>query len=53
MQIVAVKSSTQDNCFICASDVAGSVPWSGVQNKPTTVSGYGMTDAATIEYVDS
>ena len=53
MQIVVVKSSTQDNCFICAADVAGKVPWSGVQNKPTTVSGYGMTDAATIEYVDS
>ena len=53
MQIVAVKSSTQDNCFICTADVAGNVPWSGVQNTPTTLSGYGITDAATIEYVDS
>ena len=53
MQIVVVKSSTQDNCFICAADVAGNVPWSGVQSKPTTLSGYGITDAATIEYVDS
>lgn len=53
IQIVAIPSSTQDNCFICTADVAGSVPWSGVQSKPTTVSGYGITDAATIEYVDS
>lgn len=53
IQIVAIPSSTQDNCFICTADIAGSVPWSGVQNKPTTLEGYGITDAATTEYVDS
>ena len=26
---------------------AAHVPWTGVDNKPTTLSGYGITDAAT------
>lgn len=29
------------------------VKWSGVEDKPTTLAGYGITDGATIEYVDS
>lgn len=34
--------------------VAGSVNWSGVQNKPTTVDGYGITDAVkTTDLVDA
>lgn len=31
---------------------AGSVDWSGVQNKPTTVAGYGITDAYTKSEID-
>lgn len=34
-------------------DSAESVPWSGVQNKPTTISGYGITDAYTKTQVDN
>lgn len=36
-----------------SANTANNVNWSGVESKPTTVSGYGITDAATIEYVDS
>ena len=36
-----------------SANTANNVNWSGVQSKPTTVSGYGITDAATIKYVDS
>ena len=35
------------------ADNAENVLWGNVQSKPTTVSGYGITDAATIEYVDN
>lgn len=30
-----------------SADTAAQVPWSGVQNTPTTLQGYGITDAAT------
>lgn len=30
---------------------AAAVPWSGVQSKPTTLSGYGITDAATSTHI--
>ena len=48
-----------DSGFLTVSDTidtanrANNVDWTGVESKPTTVSGYGITDAATIEYVDS
>ena len=45
------KAGTIDNAL--SADFASNVRWSGVSDKPTTVSGYGITDAATIEYVDS
>ena len=45
------KAGTIDNAL--SADFASNVRWSGVADTPTTVSGYGMTDAATIEYVDS
>jgi len=41
------------NIYVATADVAGSaayatnVAWSGVSSKPTTLSGYGITDAAT------
>ena len=35
------------------ADRAGAVPWSGVTGKPTTLSGYGITDAATKSELDS
>lgn len=35
------------------ADEAYAVPWSGVSGKPTTLSGYGITDAATKSELDS
>lgn len=35
------------------SGSAGSVPWSGVTSKPTTISGYGITDAITTGNIGS
>ena len=35
------------------ADTANSVAWSGVQSKPTTLEGYGITDAATKTELDS
>lgn len=32
--------------------VADSVNWSGIQNKPTTIAGYGITDAKVSNYAD-
>ena len=45
------KAGTIDNAL--SADFASNVQWSGVADKPTTLSGYGITDAATTEYVDS
>ena len=51
--MVAVPSSQQDNCYICSADyarTAGSssdIEWSSIKDTPTTLSGYGITDAAT------
>lgn len=36
---------TNDDGKVNAADAADSVPWSGVSGKPTTLSGYGITDA--------
>jgi hypothetical protein len=35
-----------DDGKVASADSADSVPWSGVTSKPTTLSGYGITDAA-------
>lgn len=53
IQIVAIPSSTQDNCYVCSAGFASNVQWSGVSDKPTTLDGYGITDAATKAELDS
>ena len=35
------------------ANTANNVDWSGVQSKPTTLDGYGITDAATKAELDS
>ena len=45
------KAGTIDNAL--SAGFASNVQWSGVSDKPTTVDGYGITDAATTEYVDN
>ena len=45
------KAGTIDNAL--SAGFASNVQWSGVSDKPTTLDGYGITDAATTEYVDS
>ena len=45
------KAGTIDNAL--SADFASNVQWSGVQNKPTTLDGYGITDAATKAEFDS
>ena len=54
------KSGTIDNALSAntantatTANSANSVPWSGVQSKPTTLDGYGITDAATKTELDS
>ena len=50
---------TNDSGFLTNSDTidtanrANAVDWSGVEDTPTTLEGYGITDAATTEYVDN
>ena len=44
----ANTASTADN-----ANTANNVAWSGVQSKPTTLDGYGITDAATKAELDS
>lgn len=39
---------TDDDGKVNSAEVADSVAWAGVTDKPTTVSGYGITDAATL-----
>lgn len=46
-----IKAGTIDNAL--SADFASNVQWSGVQNKPTTLDGYGITDAATKAELDS
>ena len=36
-----------------SAGTAASVPWSGINNKPTTISGYGITDVYTKTQVDT
>ncbi|THF78017.1 hyaluronate lyase N-terminal domain-containing protein [Cohnella fermenti] len=38
---------TNGNGKVDSSETADSVAWTGVSGKPTTLSGYGITDAAT------
>ena len=45
------KAGTIDNAL--SAGFASNVQWSGVQSKPTTLDGYGITDGATTAYVDS
>lgn len=40
------KLDVDDGYIEYSAGSATSVPWSGVQNKPTTLAGYGITDAA-------
>lgn len=42
-----------DDGKVDAADVADAVPWSGITTKPTTISGFGITDAYTETEVDS
>jgi len=39
------KLSSEDGYEVYKAGAASSVDWSGVQNKPTTLAGYGITDA--------
>ena len=45
------KAGTIDNAL--SAGFASNVQWSGVADKPTTLDGYGITDAATTAYVDN
>ena len=45
------KAGTIDNAL--SAGFASNVQWSGVKSTPTTLSGYGITDAATTAYVDN
>lgn len=45
------KAGTIDNAL--SAGFASNVQWSGVADTPTTLSGYGITDGATTQYVDS
>lgn len=45
------KAGTIDNSL--SADFASNVQWSGVADKPTTLDGYGITDAATKAQLDS
>ena len=54
------KAGTIDNALLAetantatTANSANSVPWSGVQDKPTSLTGYGITDAATKAELDS
>ena len=54
------KSGTIDNALSAetantatTANSANSVPWTGVQDKPTSLTGYGITDAATKAELDS
>lgn len=47
----ASTASTADTAN--TANTANSVAWSGVQSKPTTLDGYGITDAATKAELDS
>ena len=47
----ANTANTADNAN--TANTANSVAWSGVQSKPTTLDGYGITDAATKTELDS
>ena len=38
---------SQTGVYGISTSSAASVPWTGVQSRPTTLSGYGITDAAT------
>lgn len=50
----AENAETANNAMVAeTANNANSVEWSGVQSKPTTLDGYGITDAATTEYVDN
>ena len=45
------KAGTIDNAL--SAGFASNVQWNGVSDKPTTLDGYGITDAATTVYVDN
>ena len=45
------KAGTIDNAL--SAGFASNVQWSGVENTPTTLNGYGITDAATKAELDS
>lgn len=45
--------NSQTSVYGISVSSAASVPWTGVQSKPTTLSGYGITDAATKTELDS
>ena len=45
------KAGTIDNAL--SAGFASNVQWSGVSDKPTTLAGYGITDAATKAEFDS
>lgn len=43
------KLNSADGYKVFTAGSASSVPWSGVENKPTTLTGYGITDAVHAE----
>ena len=47
------KLNLDDGYSVFTAGAASSVPWSGVTGKPSTVSGYGLTDAYTKTEIDS
>lgn len=44
---------TNDDGKVNAADTADAVPWSGITSKPTTISGFGITDAYTQSQIDT
>ena len=47
------KLGSEAGYEVYTAAAATAVPWSGVQNTPTTLSGYGITDAYTSEHIDN
>lgn len=51
--MVKTTYDTNDDGKVDAADTADAVPWSGITSKPTTISGFGITDAGALATLDT
>uniref|UniRef100_A0AAU7VGM1 Tail repeat-like protein n=1 Tax=Dinoroseobacter phage vB_DshS_R26L TaxID=3161158 RepID=A0AAU7VGM1_9CAUD len=51
--MVKTTYDTNDDGKVDAADTADAVPWSGITSKPTTISGFGITDAGALATRDT